>query len=152
MENRLSPSTDLRIDYDHPPAFRPLGNIFGNDGNGCGRCNILGILGVLANGAYALCGIGKNVSELVFGHASVDRIEDVWYSTDILNELRKGLPGSLEGICGDCLMKGLCLGSCIAQNYYESRQLWAPYWFCEKARGKGLFPKTRLSAMDAHTD
>jgi SynChlorMet cassette radical SAM/SPASM protein ScmF len=150
VENSLSDSTDLRIVYDHPAAFRPLGKMFGDTGDGCSRCGTLGILGALANGSYALCGIGENVPELVFGHAALDRLEDIWETTKVLNELREGLTDRLEGICGDCLMKDVCLGSCIAQNYYESKHLWTPYWFCVKAWEKGLFPITRLSSMDAN--
>jgi len=56
----------------------------------------------------------------------------------------------LEGICGQCIMKGLCLGSCVAQNYYRSRNLWAGYWFCEEARERGLFPVSRLQVAGMH--
>jgi SynChlorMet cassette radical SAM/SPASM protein ScmF len=144
VENSLSDSTDLRLVYDHPVAFRPLGKMFGDTGDGCSRCGTLGILGVLANGSYALCGIGESVPELVFGHAAEDHLEGIWKATDILNELRSGLTDRLEGICGDCLMKDICLGSCIAQNYYSKKHLWAPFWYCEEARKAGLFPDTRV--------
>lgn len=143
VENTLSDSTDLRLVYDHPAAFRPLGKMFGDTEDGCSTCGILGILGVLANGSYALCGIGMSVPELVFGHAETDRLEDVWETTKVLKDLREGLTDRLEGVCGDCVMKGLCLGSCIAQNYYKSNNLWAPFWYCVEAEKAGLFPDTR---------
>jgi SynChlorMet cassette radical SAM/SPASM protein ScmF len=144
VENNLSSTTDLHLVFDHPAAFRPLGKMFGDKGDGCSTCGILGILGVLADGSYALCGIGESVPELVFGHAAEDRLEEVWKTTRVLNELRTGLTNRLEGICGNCLMKGSCLGNCIAQNYYTNKNLWAPYWYCEKARKAGLFPETRM--------
>ncbi len=103
----------------------------------------LGLLGVLANGSYALCGIGETVPELVFGHAAKDKLEDVWRDSSVLNELRQGLPHQFEGICKDCLMKAMCLGSCVAQNYYRSKNLWAPFWYCEEAQKRGLFPGSR---------
>jgi len=146
VENGLSSSTKLRLIYHHPTAFRPLGKMFGETGDGCSRCGIFGILGVLANGSYALCGIGETVPELVFGHVDTLPLADVWNNHPILIEIREGLPNRLEGICGDCLMKSLCLGSCIAQNYYSSKNLMAPFWYCEEAREKGLFPETRLKA------
>ncbi len=118
--------------------------MFGDNGDGCGTCGILGILGVLANGSYALCGIGQTVSELVFGNAIKDRLEDVWDNNPVLKGLRKGLPDRLEGVCGECLMKNRCLGNCIAQNYYRSRNLWAPLWFCEEAARLGIFPESRM--------
>ncbi len=144
VENTLSAATDLHLYYDQPMAFRPLGKIFGENGDGCGICGILSILGVLANGSYALCGIGESVPDLVFGYADSDRLEAIWTNSPILLELRKGLPHRLEGICGNCLMKRLCLGSCVAQNYYGSRDLWAPFWFCKEAHNQGLFPDTRI--------
>ncbi len=143
MENTLSKSTRLRLIYHHPHAFRPLGNMFG-DGNDCGTCHILNILGVLPDGAYAMCGIGESIPELVYGDASTDSLEDVWNGSSVINELRDGIPERFEGICGDCLMKGICIGSCIAQNYYTSKSLWAPFWYCDEARKIGRFPDTRL--------
>lgn len=144
VETTLSDSTNLRLIYHHPPAFRPLGKMFGNNRVGNGACGIKGILGVLANGSYALCGIGESVQELIFGHAAKDRLEDVWNNTPVLQEIREGLPDGLEGICGDCLMKSRCLGSCVAQNYYLNKNLFAPFWYCEEASALGLFPESRL--------
>ena len=144
VENTLATSTDLNLYYDHPVAFRPLGKMFGDNGDGCGVCSVLSILGVLANGSYALCGIGETVPEFVFGHVPANPLKDVWDKSPVLLELREGLPQRFEGICGDCLMKGMCLGNCVAQNYYRGRSIWAPYWFCEEAYKQGLFPETRV--------
>ena len=119
--------------------------MFGDKGNGCGLCGITSILGVLADGSYALCGIGESVPELVFAHAAKDRLEDVWQQTPLLDELRGGFASKLEGICADCLLKNICLGSCVAQNFYRSKSLWAPNWYCEEAGKAGIFPETRLN-------
>jgi SynChlorMet cassette radical SAM/SPASM protein ScmF len=145
VENTLSASTSLRLFYSHPLAFRPLGKMFGNNGDGCGVCGILGILGVLGNGSYALCGIGETVPELVFGNAATDRLEDVWNNASVIKELREGLPHRFEGICGVCLLKYRCFGNCVAQNYYRSKNIWAGYWYCEEAEKRGLFPESRMS-------
>ncbi len=140
--NTLSKSTKLRLLYSSPLAFKSLGNMFG-DGNGCGTCHILNILGVLSDGTYAMSGVGEATPELTYGDASTDSLEDVWNDSPVINELRDGIPNKFEGICGDCLMKGICIGSCIAQNYYTSKSLWAPYWYCEEARKIGRFPESR---------
>jgi SynChlorMet cassette radical SAM/SPASM protein ScmF len=147
VESTLSSSTKLRLYYSHPAAFKPMSKMFG-DQQGCGVCGILGILGVLANGSYALCGIGETVQELVFGHASKDRLEDVWRDSSVLNELREGLPHRFEGVCSDCLMKSMCLASCVAQNYYRSKNLWAGFWYCEEAQRKNIFPHGRSSQRE----
>lgn len=150
VENTLSASTTLKLYYSHPLAFRPLSKMFGNNGDGCAVCGILGILGVLADGSYALCGIGETVAELTFGHATRDQLEDVWNNAPVLIEIREGLPQRFEGICGDCLIKGRCLGSCIAQNYYRSKDVWAPFWYCEEAQRKGIFPRPRIPLKDLY--
>jgi SynChlorMet cassette radical SAM/SPASM protein ScmF len=149
VENELSGRTGLTLHYSHPAAFRLLGKMFGREGSGCGICGIRGILGVLGNGSYALCGIGESVPELVFGDAAKDALADVWRDNPVLREIREGLPRRLGGICGTCLLKGICLGSCIAQNYYRSRDLWAPHWYCEEARREGLFPESRRQTQPA---
>jgi SynChlorMet cassette radical SAM/SPASM protein ScmF len=141
VEQELAPKAKLKIFFHYPQAFRALHSIA--SGDGCGNCGIFGILGVIASGHYALCGIGEQVPDLVFGAVGKDRLEVVWRENAILKALREGLPERLEGVCGSCLMKGRCLGSCIAQNYYSKGSLWAPYWFCEQAEETGLFPASR---------
>ncbi len=145
VEEQLSSTTELRRSDSHPAAFRPLGKMFGQTGDGCSECGIFGMLGVLADGSYALCGIGETVPDLVFGHAASDSLEKVWSNTGVLNEIRAGLPQRLTGICGECLMQSICLGSCVAQTYYRAASLWEPFWYCLEAEKSGLFPETRMN-------
>ncbi len=141
VDMELAPATSLRLFFDYPLAFRPLSRMA--SGDGCGICGIFGILGVIPSGHYALCGIGEQVPELVFGQVGVDSLETVWRENEVLNAIRAGLPGDLQGVCESCLMKARCLGSCVAQNYYRSGDLFAPYWFCDLAEEAGLFPESR---------
>jgi SynChlorMet cassette radical SAM/SPASM protein ScmF len=147
VETELSKRTKLRLFYSHPHAFRPLSRMLGDEREGCGVCGIFQQLGVLSDGSYALCGIGENVKDLTFGHSTEISLEDVWKKTDILRQIREGLPQKLEGVCGDCLMKEVCRGSCLAQNYYQTKKLWSPFWYCDQAMKKGIFPKGRLRDM-----
>ncbi|MCK9233349.1 MAG: SynChlorMet cassette radical SAM/SPASM protein ScmF [Syntrophales bacterium] len=144
VDEELSATTKLDLYFHQPPAFRSLGRMFGKGGDGCYSCGILGILGVLSDGSYALCGIGTTVPELIFGRAGQDPLEKVWRDNSTLNEIRQGLPERLTGVCASCVMKQICSGSCLAQNYYRSGNLWAPFWYCEEARSQGLFPESRL--------
>ncbi len=146
VENVLAKDSKIKLYYDHPPAFRPLSRLFGEGGDGCSVCGILSILGVLADGSYALCGIGTNVPELIFGHPNRDELEHIWHTHPVLNELRDHLADKLEGICSICAMKYRCRGSCVAQNYYRTHKLTAPYWYCEWSDKQGLFPLTRKLA------
>lgn len=145
VSEELGAQTNIRLLYNQPMAFKPMSRMFGDKGTGCETCGIRGIIGVLADGSYALCGIGTSVPEMVFGEAGKDELKAVWENNETLNRIRSDLPERLEGICGQCIMKGVCLGRCIAQNFYTSRTLWAPFWYCEEAHAAGLFPTTRLS-------
>lgn len=147
VEDVLTPSSKIRIVYSHPIAFRPLNKVF-NFSNG--SCGIFSIIGVLGNGKYALCGIGESVPELVFGDAAKDKLVDIWNNNKVLNEIRKGLPKELNGICADCIHKTMCLGSCIAMNYYRSHDLFSPYWYCEEAHKKNLFSHSRIKPGSPH--
>lgn len=140
----LSHSTPVKLHFDVPSAFRSMSEIYGETGMGCSVCSVTHIMGVLADGSYSFCGIGMHVPELVFGHAATDSLSDIWHHHPILNELREGINMKFEGICGSCHMKRACAGYCIAQNYYRSRSLWKPFWFCEEAYNNGLFPSSRL--------
>lgn len=143
IERDLSNSARIKIFFSHPAAFRPLSRMFGDNGDGAGVCGIFTVLGVLGDGSYALCGIGETVEELVFGHAATDSLAEIWNDHPVLKDIREGIPQRLEGICGDCILKAMCLGSCVAQNYYASKRLWSPNWFCHAAAEKGLFPESR---------
>ena len=144
VEMELALTTQLQLYFDYPLAFRPLSRIASS--NGADTCGILGILGVIPTGHYALCGIGEHVPELVFGTIGKDHLEAVWHENQIVKELREGMPSKFDGVCARCLLKHHCLGSCIAQNYYETGSLWAPFWFCQQAEEGGLFPTSRLGA------
>jgi len=144
IERELSGKTALRIVYSHPPAFRPLGKLYTATKDFCGSCGVLNILGVLADGSYALCGIGQTVPEMVFGHAACDKLKDIWWYNNVLTQLRQGLPDQLQGVCHMCVMRGRCRGQCVAENFCLNKNLWASYWYCEAAYQQGLFPGSRL--------
>ena len=147
VEKELAPRTKMKLFFHYPPAFRALQHLASEDG--CGTCGIFGILGVIASGHYALCGIGEQVADLIFGAVGKASLEEIWRDNAVLKALREGLPKRLEGVCGRCLMKERCLGLCVAQNYYSKASLWAPYWFCEQAEEAGLFPVSRLRTIPA---
>lgn len=148
VETVVAARTPLRIDYSHPAVFRPLGRIAADQG--CGVCGVKGILGVLASGTYALCGIGEHIEELTFGHAVTDSLATIWETNPVLTRIRHGLPAELNGVCRRCLMKGICLGNCIAQNYCRTGNLMASYWYCEEALASGLFPQSRVREGPVH--
>jgi SynChlorMet cassette radical SAM/SPASM protein ScmF len=147
IENKLQKNVSIPLYYSWPMAFHSLRRL--REGN-TGNCAIFNILGILSSGQLAMCGIGLAIPELVYGQIGVDSIDAIWIKNPLLNELREVLPGNLEGICGNCIFKNQCLGSCVADNYHQSHRLTAPYWFCDQALEEGLFPQTRLIDTNKH--
>jgi len=141
VSDKWSKQFNLPIQIGVPHAFRPLSRIISGEDDGV--CNIMHVLGILPSGSYALCGVGQHVPELSMGAVMSVKLKDVWQYHQVLMDLRKGLPKSLQGICHDCLMQENCLGYCVASNYQLSGDLLAPYWFCEQAADQGLFPLKR---------
>lgn len=143
MEKEIIPNSKIKVIFHHPIAFRPLSAMYKHENEKIGGCGIKGILGVLADGSFALCGIGSSVKEMIFGDAYKDKLKDIWENNEMLKDIRDNMPKKLEGICGKCMFKSLCLGSCVAQNYYRSKNLWAPFWYCEEAEKAGVYPESR---------
>jgi len=140
LESEFVPRSRVKVFFDIPIAFYPIRKII--NGNP-GRCNVLSLLGVLSGGELSLCGVGVLVPELVYGHLSSDNLKQVWKEAPGLKELRRLIPAELEGICGQCLFRCVCLGQCVANNYLAIKMLNFPYFFCRLAAEKGLFPTSR---------
>ncbi len=132
---------DFNVLFDIPPAFRSITDI---NTDGCNTCGIKGVLGVLSDGSASICGIGNLKEELVFGNIRRRSLAEILEKTELIRFIREEIPGKLEGICGRCMLKGMCLGKCIANTYYATGSFTSGNLFCEEAAGLGLFPETRL--------
>ncbi len=131
----------IRIHLSIPPAFRSIkGIIHDTDSN----CRIFNILGILSNGDISICGIGRLEKSLVLGNIRSNNIKDIWLNHPFLKSLRKKLPVALKGICKRCIFRNTCIGFCRANAFSLSKDIFAPYWFCEEAYRIGLFPSSRL--------
>ena len=140
IEKELAPASKIPIFFDIPFAFRPIREFL--NGN-IGHCDILHILGMLSGGELSLCGIGVTVPELIFGNIANDNLAEVWYNNKRLQELRRLIPNSFEGICGDCIHRLICFGECVANTYQKTKTLNDSYYFCANAVELDLFPVTR---------
>ncbi|MBW1973493.1 MAG: radical SAM protein, partial [Deltaproteobacteria bacterium] len=140
VDTNLTKKVKIPLLFDLPAAFKPIKKILSGS---AGRCNIKNIIGILADGSYALCGIGYTVPDLIFGFISKDNLRDIWEEHPIIKDIRENLPEKLEGICRDCLFNYYCLGSCVAMNFHDTGSLFSSYRLCEILNKKGLFPETR---------
>lgn len=127
-----------------PPALMAIGEFMRSDG-GVRDCGILGVLGVLGSGEIALCGIGRNVPELVFGRLGRDSVRTIWCQHPTLSKLRTLLADTAgyPEVCGTCTLARHCRTGCVAQNFVDGRQLVWPDLLCRQAEQRGLFPPTR---------
>ena len=145
VDSELVPKTTCQLHFDIPFAFYPIRRLL--HGN-LGRCGIHTIVGILATGEIALCGIGVSEPELVWGHLATDNLAEVWCSAAGLQSLRELVPARLIGICGQCIHRDFCMGVCPAQNFHASRQLNAANRFCTEASRAGLFPASRRRSIE----
>lgn len=145
IEEEIIPFAGILVILDIPFAFQKPARFLRSRS---GRCTIHSIIGLLANGDLALCGIGTSVDDLLYGNLKTDDLEEIWKNSPKLAELRRLIPDELEGICSKCLHKRFCKGTCVAGNYNSSGKLNAPYSFCSTAENLGLFPKSRLNILN----
>jgi SynChlorMet cassette radical SAM/SPASM protein ScmF len=143
VEKELQRRVSVPLFYSWPIAFYSLRRLLNQDRSQ--TCGIFGILGILSSGDLAMCGIGVEVPELIYGRLGLDRVADVWYKNETLVSIRQDLPDKLEGVCRDCLFRNQCFGSCVAENYYQTHRLTAAFWFCQQAQQVGLFSSARLT-------
>ena len=134
--------SEIHLNIMVPPAMATVKELVRYGGEGAG-CHVRHILGLLGTGEMALCGIGRNLPELVFGRLGRDDLREVWMNHPVLRQMRKDLAGPFPGVCGDCLHAGRCLTHCLAQNYEFTGKLVNVSPMCAEAERRGLFPATR---------
>ncbi|MCU0918356.1 MAG: PqqD family peptide modification chaperone [Planctomycetes bacterium] len=135
------PTNGFQLYFDLPPALLPLRDIVHN---GITTCGIMGILGVLHNGHAGLCGIGEHVPEMDFGDLRHVSIKEVWENHPTLTTLREKVPAGLEGICGRCIFRNVCLGKCVANTFHATGIVHGAFNTCTQAEESGLFPEKYL--------
>jgi SynChlorMet cassette radical SAM/SPASM protein ScmF len=143
IENDIVPQFNIQVFFDIPVAFYSIGRLMAS----LGRCTVQNILGLLATGELALCGIGTTIPELVYGKIDIDILRDVWCTSPGLIRLREQVPFKLRGICGRCIHRNFCQGECVANNYHRENGLDSPYFLCEEADNLGLFPESRKKVV-----
>lgn len=140
-EGELAEKYGINVWFTIPSAFKPM-DAFLKQKNA--ECNILNILGIVSTGNISICGIGREVKGLVMGNIREDSLRDIWINSPVLAALRDLVPKKMEGVCRRCILKGICLGSCRADAFVLSGSLATPFWICQEAYDKGLFPEQRI--------
>jgi SynChlorMet cassette radical SAM/SPASM protein ScmF len=145
IRGELQSKTSIRLLIMAPPSFSTISELLqGEDGGS--TCGVKHVLGILGTGELALCGIGRTVPELVYGHLGKDSIRDVWLNHPTLAQMRRDLDDyeNYPGICGQCIHAETCLTHCVAQNYTDSGHLVWTSPLCAEMERRGIFPTSRL--------
>lgn len=111
------------------------------------------LLGVLPNGDVTICALSRENEDLHFGNVRDEgiRLKSIWEKTrmDMLRS-RYVAADDLQGICGDCVWKYTCKGSCRAWAYEEGGDFDAAFPICKALDEAGAFPTVyRLSHQNA---
>jgi SynChlorMet cassette radical SAM/SPASM protein ScmF len=138
--NNQKNASHILTHFDIPIAFKPIKEILHGASS---RCAIHNVLGILASGDYALCGIGTTEKKYIFGSVREHEIGAIWENNQILNELRLKIPLEFEGICLNCIFCETCLGHCIIGNHERAARLNNSFPFCIEADTQGFFPESR---------
>ncbi len=114
----------------------------------CVPCNLLHVLGVLADGRIAMCehGNGNTDDRLIYGNARQTSLREIWQINPppVLQELRATFPEQLSGVCGECIFKHRCKGSCRADAFERYGSITAPSPLCHEALEAGNVSSDRL--------
>lgn len=128
-----------------PMALLSVRNILDNRWGAL--CNVRHIMGILGTGHMALCGVGRNIPELCYGDLETESLREIWINNPLLKEIRTKLDGDYPGICADCIHAYRCRTGCLAMNYMNEGELFAPSVLCAEADRRGEFPATRRRQM-----
>ena len=144
VREELGPGAPIPVILEAPAALLPLPEL-ARRRNALSDCGIRNVLGILGSGEIALCGMGRNSSDWVYGRLGVDSVREIWLHHPTVLALRSALddPESYPGICGECVHASQCATGCVAHNYVDSRRLVWPNWQCTEADELGAFPPTR---------
>lgn len=138
-QETLRPKYRFTIHFSVPTGLKSFNEIISNSS----ECHIHHICGLMGNGDISICGIGRTEPELVMGTIKTDDIREIWVNGSIFQKIRQEIPNTLQGICGKCIFKAKCKGSCVAITYSMTGQVNQGYWFCEEADRQNLFPESR---------
>jgi radical SAM protein with 4Fe4S-binding SPASM domain len=139
-KGRFSGTTVMKL----PPAMVPpkyMLQVFKGQDVGCCTSCKFPLLGILPNGDITVCGVSRNDPTLYFGNVREIRMKDAWTKARMdLLRTRYVAAEELRGICGDCVWKSSCKGSCRAKAYDEGGDFFSPYPVCQEAAERGEFP------------
>jgi radical SAM protein with 4Fe4S-binding SPASM domain len=99
------------------------------------------LLSVLPNGDITVCALTRDEKDAKFGNVRVNTLKEMWYQHrfDLMREQYVAADW-LKGICGDCVFKYGCKGSCRAIAKTEFGDYDEPHPMCQAMADAARFP------------
>ena len=110
VEHDLQKRVSIRLFYSWPIIFHSLNRLVNLGSDSCG---IIHILGILANGSLAMCGIGMEIPELTYGVLGTGPGGGYLARQPVLKDIRRDLPEN---------WRGCAVSACL------SGSAWVPAW------------------------
>lgn len=98
------------------------------------------MIGVGPNGQASLCHVGITDPRFTVGNLTEESLENIWLNNQTLQAFRNMDPDSLNGVCGNCLARGLCRGGCRVHALSKYDDFFAPSPQCQTVYNLGKFP------------
>ncbi len=150
LMEEVVPSAGIPVCISPTPAFCAWPDVKKNFKQG--SCGLPHMAGMLADGTFALCGIGEQCSDTIYGNALETPLKELWESAPSLQKQREKMESGIEGICSICVFRNTCKGQCRAAAMDAYGTVDAPHPFCQAAYDKGLFPESRIIGDRAAAD
>lgn len=102
-------------------------------------CDCLSLLSILPDGDVGLCGEARFLPEFHFGNCYGTSLQEIWNYSNQLAVLRDTVPSKLTGVCGKCVIRHICKGSCRVEGFMSGGSLDAPSYICQYMYDRHLF-------------
>jgi len=87
--------------------------------------------GILPNGDVTVCAPASGIDFFKAGNIRESSFYDIWNNSELFKKLRAYTPADLKGICADCPVNDICIGSCRVLAYITTKDETAPQPFCQ---------------------
>lgn len=136
-------SVGIPVDLFLPMGLSNIKNILSSSppiqNYSCINCPTLNLISILPNGDLGLCPEANRSELLKFDNLYNTNLRKVWIENYNLYMLRSEIPDKLSGVCGKCMIKNICKGSCRAVAVSNSGTINAPHPICQYLFDKNKF-------------
>ncbi|MBT9167867.1 MAG: putative mycofactocin radical SAM maturase MftC [Syntrophomonadaceae bacterium] len=98
------------------------------------------LLGILPDGTVTICALTRGLEQVRFGNVKTDSLVEIWSRKEIALLRSQYERAVIKGICGNCIFRHHCKGSCRAYAFTEFGTFQEPHPLCTAFDRDGKFP------------